>query len=232
MPKAKPTILKIKPGVGKSVQPVAPAPAAPAPLPELAQVTNPSTKSRFWVLGRSKEGLRVSIRFVPAHALGMFRVMFRVRVGDQDRGDYIQNVYDHMKKRHPEVHFTATPVSTPDKRIIYPHASIEGVLQMEHVQSYDAERVGKALDESPFIEELWYAAMVAFATESYEMDREQFGRWIKQQLLNLCHEKPKTVEKPARVIYNAPGFLSSMKAAAVLSPKAQKAADLADAGLS
>lgn len=225
--------LKIMVGSDK-VQSVAPKESTPAPLPALEMVTNPMTQSKFFVLGRTKDGLRVSMRFVAAHVPHSgYRVLFRVRVGDQDRGDYIENVYAHMHKKFPTVHWTATPVSTPDKRSIYPHASIEGILLMEGTKAYEAERVSKGLDESPFIEELWYAVIVQFADAGWELDREQFGRWVKQQALLLCTEAPPpAAEQPVHVQYKAHGLVTSEKKLEMhLTKKEQKAADLSSAGL-
>jgi hypothetical protein len=255
MAKAKPTILKIK-SPGSAVQPVAPAspvqqdpylegimakgkatePAVPkmAALPELATVHNPVTKSEFYVIGHSKEGLQVSVRFVASHEKNNYGCIFRVRLGDQLSGDYIENVYELVRRLHPGVHFTATPVMTPDRRTVHPHASVEGKFRILEVRPWDSETLERVLDEGPFIEELWYATMVRFATEKYELDREQFGRWIKQQMLRLCKGEAAKKTTP-KADYYLPGLMNSaMKPSGIqkaIGAKEQKKADLANAGL-
>jgi hypothetical protein len=158
----------------------------------LETVTNPATNSKFVVVGKRKDGLRVSIRFWPAAATekGHTTVKFRVRVGDQDPigasdFQYIDNVLAHMKTEFPDLipSMSATAFKTEGGVTTYPHVSFEGAVDF-NCPAWDHGRISKMLADEPFIEELWYA-ILKLAQGNFTMTRPQFGQWVEVAITDL-----------------------------------------------
>jgi hypothetical protein len=204
----KPPALKIKVGAESSVQAIAPGEKDGSPelgkaltaistlnlgamkvvMPDLEVIANPATKSKYYVVGTSKDGLKVSLRFFRTNSdKGHTGVGFRLRIGDQDlsKGDFIGDVRSFLRERNPDcaASFNATsPVKVGD-RLVYTYSSVDGALDINR-EPWDTLGISAALQTSDFIEELWYV-ILRFSDGNFAMNRPQFGAWVIEQVRTL-----------------------------------------------